>query len=122
MQQLAPPLWELSGRPPHAVAIEDVWRSLSWREVDERSAAMVHMLEKEGLAPGDHLVIAGGNRVEYLDIALGCMRGGFVFTPVKTSWTADEVGYVLDDAGSRAVATDVPAAKDAAARVGIPVV
>ncbi len=118
----APPLWELVGRPPDAVALQDSISQRSWRVLDERSAAVVHLLEAEGLEPGDHLLISGSNRVEYLDVVLGAMRGGFIFTPVKTGWTANEVGYVLDDAASRLVASDIPAAAEAARERGLPVV
>jgi long-chain acyl-CoA synthetase len=42
-----------------------------------------------------------------------------LLTPVKTSWTAAEIEYVLRDAGSRVVVTDVDAAREAAAAAGI---
>jgi long-chain acyl-CoA synthetase len=117
----APPLWDVVGRDPEATAVEDAANRQSWRTLDELSAAVVHLLESEGMAPGDHLTLSGTNRVEYLDVILGALRGGFVFTPVKTGWTENEVGYVLEDATSRLVATDIPAAAEAAQRRGLPV-
>jgi long-chain acyl-CoA synthetase len=118
----APPLWKLVGRHPDEMALEDAVGRQTWRRLDEHTAAVVHLLEAEGLAPGDHLLLSGTNRVEYLDVVIGAMRGGFIFTPVKTGWTPNEVGYVLDDAGSRLVATDIPAAADAARQRGLPVI
>ena len=50
------------------------------------------------------------------------MRAGMLVTPVKTSWTAAEIEYVLRDAGSRALVTDVDAARAAAAAAGIPTI
>jgi long-chain acyl-CoA synthetase len=117
----APPLWEVVGRDPEATALEDAANRQSWRTLDELSGAVVHLLESEGMAPGDHLVLSGTNRVEYLDVIIGALRGGFVFTPVKTGWTANEVGYVLDDAGSRLVATDLQGPAEAARQRKLPV-
>ncbi len=110
------------GRHPDAVALEDATAQQTWRELDEQTAAVVHLLEEEGLVPGDHLLLSGTNRVEYLDVVLGAMRGGFVFTPVKTGLMANEVGYVLDDASSRLVATDIPATAEAARQRGLSVI
>jgi long-chain acyl-CoA synthetase len=120
--ELAPPLWELVRRPPESVAVEDAHVRRSWRELDQRSAAVVHLIGSNGLVPGDHLVIVGSNRAEYLDVVLGALRGGFVFTTAKAGWTSDELGYVLDDAGSRLVATDLPAPAEAARQRGLPVI
>jgi long-chain acyl-CoA synthetase len=104
------------------MALEDATAGQTWRQLDEQTAAVVQLLEAEGLVPGDHLVLSGTNRVEYLDVVIGAMRGGFTFTPVKTGWTANEVGYVLDDAGSKLVATDIPSAAEAARQRGLRVI
>ena len=45
---------------------------------------------------------------------LACFRAGLKMTPIKTNWTATEIAYVLNDAGSALVVTDAPAARDAA--------
>ena len=58
------------------------------------------------------------NSVNFLVAVLGAQRAGMVVTPVKTGWTTAEVEYLLSDAGSRAVVTDVGSARDAAASVG----
>jgi long-chain acyl-CoA synthetase len=117
----APPIWELAGVSPQAVALEDHERRVSFGELEERTNAFGHGLEALGAQPGDHVALVAGNRVEFVEALLGAMRAGMLVTPVKTSWTAAEIEYILRDAGSRALVTDVDAAR-AASAVGIPTI
>jgi long-chain acyl-CoA synthetase len=112
----------LSGRDPVDVAVEDGNRRLSWREVDERSTRTGRGLEALGAKPGSHVAICVSNRVEFVDSVLGAWRAGCAYTPLKTGWTADEVGAVLDDARTAVVVTDREGARAAATQRGIPVV
>src|SRR5215469_7656693 len=119
---VAPPIWELATTSPAAIALEDHRRRVSYAELEERTNALGRGLEALGLAPGDHVALVTSNRVEFVEALLGAMRTGMVVTPVKTSWTAAEIEYLLRDAGSRAVVTDIDAARTAAAAVGIPTI
>ena len=115
-------LASLSGRGPDDVAIDDGSRLLTWREVDERSTRAGRGLEALGAGPGSHVAICVSNRVEFVDAVLAAWRAGCAYTPLKTGWTADEVGAVLDDARTAVVVTDREGARAAAAQRGIPVV
>jgi long-chain acyl-CoA synthetase len=114
-------LAELSGRDPDDIAVEDGTRRLSWRELDERSTRVAHGVERLGAAPGAHVALCVGNRVEFVETLLGAWRAGCAYTPLKTGWTADEVGAVLDDAGTAVVVSDRDGAREAARSRGIPV-
>ncbi|HYC21352.1 MAG TPA: AMP-binding protein [Candidatus Bathyarchaeia archaeon] len=117
--QPSPPIWELAGASPASIALEDAVRAVTWAELDERTTALGHGLEELGLAPGDHVALMTSNRTEFIEALLGAMRAGMVVTPVKTSWTPVEVEYLLKDAGTRAVVTDVDAGRAAASAAGI---
>jgi long-chain acyl-CoA synthetase len=117
-----PGLASLSGVAPDAFAVEDGGRRLTWRELDERSSAVAHGLGRLGATPGSHVAVCVGNRVEFVETVLGAWRAGCAYTPVKTGWTAGEVGVVLDDASTRVVVTDRDGARSAAATRGVPVV
>jgi len=120
--ETAPPIWQLAGVSPAASALEDHRRRVTFGEFEERTSALAHGLEALGVRPGDHVALVATNRVEFVEALIGGMRGGMVVTPIKTSWTPDEIGYVLRDAGSCAVVTDVEPARAAAASAGIPVI
>jgi long-chain acyl-CoA synthetase len=115
-------LHDLSGVRPDDIAVEDGTRRVSWYDLETRSNAFGHGLEALGAEPGHHVAICISNRVEFVEAVLGAWRAGCAYTPLKTGWTADEVGAVLDDAGSRVVVTDRAGARDAATTRGIPVV
>jgi long-chain acyl-CoA synthetase len=115
-------LYELSNVPADDIAVDDGDRQVSWRQLDARSTAFGHGIEALGGAPGDHVAICVGNRAEFVDAVLGAWRAGCAYTPLKTGWTADEVGAVLDDAATRVVVTDRDGARQAAQSRGIAVV
>nr|MDT0667401.1 AMP-binding protein [Micromonospora sp. DSM 115978] len=60
--------------------------------------------------------------VEFFECLLGAWRAGMVYTPAKTGLTPPEIDHLLTDAGTAVVVTDRPAAREAAARRGLPVV
>src|SRR5207253_7426534 len=97
----ARPLWELTGRSPGEPALEDARRQMSWRELDERTNAVGHGIESSGLEPGAHVALVAGNRAEFVEVVLGAQRAGMVVTPLKTSWTPDEIDVGLENAGTR---------------------
>lgn len=115
-------LAELSGREPHDLAVDDGRRSLSWQQLDDRSTAVGRGLERSGAGAGSHVAVCVSNRSEFVEAVLGAWRAGCAFTPLKTGWTADEVGAVLDDARTAAVVTDRDGARDAARLRGIPLI
>src|SRR5262249_21325295 len=69
--------------------------------------------------PGDHVALVASNRNEFLIALLAGLRSGMVVTPLKSSWTAEEIAYVLNDAGTRALVTDVDAAREAARQTSV---
>lgn len=117
----APAIWEISGAAPDATALRGPGRSLTWTQLESHTNAFGRGIETAGIPLRSHVVLASSNRVEFLESLIGAIRAGFIVTPVKTSWTAEELGHVLDDAGTRLVVTDLDTARQAAAARGLPV-
>lgn len=120
-QPVAPRIWEIGGADPESIALRGPARALTWRELEARTNAIGRGIEALGITPGSHVVLAATNRTEFIEALVGAMRAGFVVTPVKTSWRVEEVGHVLDDAGTRIVITDLEHAREAARLRGLPV-
>src|SRR5437870_3121458 len=117
-----PPLYELAGRGPSEIALEDERRASTWAELEERTNAFGHGLESLGAGPGQHVALIGTNRIEFYETVLGTTRAGCVLSPLKTSWAPPAIRFVLDDAQTRVVVTDVEAGRVAAREAGIPYV
>ena len=118
---LAPRIWEITGAEPSALALADGRRSIRWSELETRTNALGRGIESLGIAPGSHVVLAASNRVEFIETLIGAMRAGMIVTPVKTSWTTEELGHVLADAGTRLVVTDLETPSRAARAAGVTV-
>jgi long-chain acyl-CoA synthetase len=118
----APPLWSLADRRPEDLAIRDARRALTFEAFERETTQFGRGFAALGLEPGDHVAVVARNHVDYVVAVIGIMRAGMVVTPVKTGWTASEIDYLLGDANSRAVVTDVPAGREAAAQRGIPII
>jgi len=118
----APSLIDITGRDPDDPALADERRTLTWSDLESRTNAIGRGIEEDlGVAPGSHVALVVTNRHEFVESMLGAMRAGMTTTPVKTSWTSEEIGYLLEDADSRLVITDVDAGRSAAAALRIPV-
>ncbi len=117
-----PPLFELAGRRAGDLAVEDGVTRRTWGELEDRTRALAHGLAQQVPGVGSHVALVATNRVEFLEVALACLRAGLVYTPLKSSWTPSEIATVLTDASTCVVVTDVPAGRQAGADVGVPVI
>src|ERR1700722_15288979 len=73
--------------------------TMSYRQVDEASNRVAHLLRAAGLVPGDHIAIIMENNLPYLAIAWGAQRSGLYYTAVNSHLRQNEVQYILDDCG-----------------------
>jgi long-chain acyl-CoA synthetase len=76
---------------------------LTYRQIDDRSNRLAHLLRGSGLAAGDHLTILMENRAEFLETAWAAQRSGLYYTALNSHLRGDEVQYILDDCGATAL-------------------
>jgi long-chain acyl-CoA synthetase len=81
-------------------------RPVSYSQLDAGCNAVARGLARTGLRAGDRIGILSLNRAEFVMTLLGAMRAGVVPVPVNVKLPADAVGYILRDAGARAVFAD----------------
>ena len=77
--------------------------SMTYRELDERSARVANLLHDRGMRHGDHLAVLLENQPEYFDVMWGALRSGLYITPVNWHLTAAEAGYIVADCGAKAL-------------------
>ena len=80
-------------------------RIVTYRELDERSNRLAHLLRDRGLRRGDHIAILAENHERFFDALWAAARSGLYFTPVNSHLTADEAGYIVDDCDAKAIIT-----------------
>jgi len=78
-------------------------RNLTFVQAEELSNRVANGLTAMGVAPGDRVMLFGPNCWEWLVAYYGIMKIGAVVNPINVMLTPDEVRYIVEDAGSRAV-------------------
>jgi long-chain acyl-CoA synthetase len=91
---------------PEKIALIDERGSTNWADLDTRVNRLVHALRDLGLGPGDTMALMGANRREAFEITLAAMHTSLIVVPVNWHWVADELAYVLSDAGASILFVD----------------
>ncbi|MBM3658076.1 MAG: AMP-binding protein [Actinobacteria bacterium] len=98
-----PGAWARS-HPDHVAQIVDATgERTTYRELDERSNRIAHLLRGAGLRRGDHVAIVLENHPRFLEVVWAALRSGLYFTPVNPQFTGDEVAVLLDACEANAV-------------------
>ncbi|OZC53658.1 p-hydroxycinnamoyl-CoA synthetase [Rhodococcus sp. 06-621-2] len=84
---------------PDAAAIEFRGKSLSYRELDDRTTRLAHALRALGVRKGDRVGILSTNHPAYLEVLFSCGILGAVFVPLNARLTAPEVAFAVQDVG-----------------------
>lgn len=88
------------------LALADDHGESTWAQLADRTARLVNVLRAGGLAPGDTFALMMGNRREAFEAFWAAAHLGVTYVPVNWHWTADELAYVIEDAGCRALLVD----------------
>ena len=80
-------------------------RSLTYRELDERSNQAAQLFYSLGLRRGDHIALCLENHEEFFVICWAAQRSGLYFTTVSSRLTPPEVEYIVDDCEARVFIT-----------------
>ena len=60
-----------------------------------RTSRVAGLLREYGVAPGDRVAVMAGNRVEILDVILGCAWLGAIAVPVNTAVRGQQLHHIL---------------------------
>ena len=118
MLDLGRTLLYVTEREPSATAIIDGGTTLTYRDWREFTLRTVAGLDAVGLGRGDRLVTILQNRLEAATLHWACQVAGVAITPVNWRAKPEELDYVLDDAGARAVCFE-PVSSDAVANASL---
>jgi len=102
LQQL---LQKSAARYPEKLAVWARGRSLTYRELDQRSNQLAHLLQQRGVRKGDRVGIYFPKCVESLVAMLGVVKAGGVYVPLDPQAPADRIGYIIGNCGIRVLIT-----------------
>jgi acyl-CoA synthetase (AMP-forming)/AMP-acid ligase II len=79
-------------------------REHTYGEVDGRAASLAGALRSRlDLTPGDRVAIVMPNSIEFVIVYVALLKAGCVALPVNVRLAAEEMKFILTDAGARAV-------------------
>ena len=90
---------------PDKVFVTDGTQSLTFRELFDGAQRLAVGLHRQGLRAGDTAAVQLPNWVEFVQVLAALSRLGVIGVPIMPIYRRDEVGYVLSNAGVRAVFT-----------------
>jgi rifamycin polyketide synthase module 1/2/3 len=87
------------------VAYRDAARSVTYGELDRRTANLASGLAELGLSPGEHVAILLPNSVNWVESCFATVRAGGIAVPISIEATADEIAYRFGDTDCRIAIT-----------------
>jgi amino acid adenylation domain-containing protein len=96
---------EWVARTPDAVAVTCEARSMTYREVDETSNRLAHLLADRGAGPGELVALLLSRSVEAVVAILAVLKTGAAYLPIDPGLPAERIGFALADAAPMAAIT-----------------
>lgn len=84
-----------------AVITYETGEVLTYRQLDERSAAIAAELFALGLRKGDVIALLSENTNECYEIYWAAIRSGLYITPINRHLTSDEVAFIVNDSDAK---------------------
>jgi long-chain acyl-CoA synthetase len=107
-------LRDLAAADPAGPAVIDEVGTISRTELNERVNRLVNGLRDAGLGDGDAVAVLCGNRREYVEAVMACGIASWILVPLNWHLTVEELAYILNDSGAKALLADAEFATVAA--------
>jgi long-chain acyl-CoA synthetase len=95
----------LAERPEHRALVAGD-RSLTYRELHERASRLAHALNELGVEEGDRLAVMLPNGIPFVEAMAAAAKVGVATVTLNWHLRPDEVAWILDDSGARALVTE----------------
>src|SRR5579862_8482809 len=101
-----------------AAVMAGTGETLTYGELNRRSAQLARVLREAGLRRGDVVALLTENHLRAFEVYWAAMRSGLYITAVNWHLKPDEVAYIVADSGAKALIISAEQAPAAAAITG----
>jgi natural product biosynthesis luciferase-like monooxygenase protein len=95
-----------AARTPEQEAIACNGESVSYRELEQRAAALAARLALRGAAPGTIVGVCLGRSPQLLVAVLAILKTGAAYLPLDPEYPADRIAFMIEDSATPIVVTD----------------
>ena len=100
-------------------ALEFQGTCLTFQDLDLRSNRWANHLRENRFSIGDRLAVYLPNCIELIDVFLGCVKAGVVFTPINVLYREREIEHILLDAEPKMLLTNRDLSVNAPTNAGV---
>lgn len=93
-------------RPAEPALVDEAGRSLTYGELNRRSAQLAQRLRGLGVRPDDRVAVWMDRSFELIVSLLAVLEAGAAYVPVDNSYPAERVAFMLENSGARVCITD----------------
>ncbi|MBV7707033.1 acyl-CoA synthetase [Nocardia nova] len=86
-----------------AVIMADTGETLTFAQLEDRSARLARLLYERGLRRGDNFALLSDNSPRYYEAYWAAQRSGLYVTAINHSLSPGEISYIVNDCGARIV-------------------
>ncbi|WP_155765101.1 non-ribosomal peptide synthetase, partial [Mycobacterium colombiense] len=94
-----------AARSPRAAAVTFEGRSMSYRELDEKSNRLAHLLIERGAGPGESVALLFPRSAEAIVAILAVLKTGAAYLPIDPALPAARIEFMLTDTAPMAAVT-----------------
>jgi long-chain acyl-CoA synthetase len=90
--------------PGHAaLMVAGTGEVVTYDVLNQRSRRLARCMHAQGIAKGDHVAIMMDNSADYLTVCWAAQRLGLIYTPINWHLAANEVAYIVENCGAKAL-------------------
>ncbi|MGW5106112.1 acyl-CoA synthetase [Nocardia sp. NPDC004123] len=86
-----------------AAMVAETGESITYRELEERSIRLAHVLYDAGLRRGDVVALLSENSLRVFEVYWAAHRSGLYLTSINHNLSAEEAAYIVRDSGASAL-------------------
>ena len=97
---------EQAEKTPDNIAVVHEDRSLTFRELNEKSNRLARLLRKKGVKPDSIVGIIVERSLEMIIGIMGVLKSGGAYLPIDPGYPSDRIKYMLEDSSAIILLTD----------------